>query len=68
MPTKLELGGMSGGPFIGLFETESFVSYYALSGIVTEQPGCGDDESSFSIERVIASRADCITDSGYIRF
>jgi hypothetical protein len=58
------LGGVSGGPLISWFESESYIATYTLSGIITEHPDY--EENEFTIERVIATRADFIQHSGRI--
>lgn len=63
-PPISDLGGISGGPLISWFESEQYIATYALSGIVIEHPDYRNNE--FSIERVIAIRADFIQDSGRI--
>ena len=63
-PPFYNLGGVSGGPLISWFETESFVSHFCLSGIVTEHPDY--EKNDFAIERLVAIRADLISDNGTI--
>ncbi len=63
-PPKYNLGGISGGPLIGWFESDNFVTHYRLSGIVTECPDY--DNSNFLIERLVAVRADLIREDGKI--
>jgi len=63
-PPKYGLGGISGGPLITWVESEHYVASYALGGIITEHPDYTNNE--FSIERVIASRADLISASGRV--
>lgn len=64
-PEKYDLGGVSGGPLISWFETPQHVAHYRLSGIITQHPDYA--KSDFAIERVIATRADAITEGGNIR-
>ncbi len=63
-PENYHSGGVSGGPLIGWFETENHISYYRLSGIVTEEPD--PEKSHFTVERLIAARADLIRENGTI--
>lgn len=63
-PEKYDLGGVSGGPLISWFESPQHVVHYRLSGIITQHPDYAN--SDFAIERIIASRADAITESGRI--
>ncbi|MDO9533224.1 MAG: hypothetical protein Q7O12_14005 [Deltaproteobacteria bacterium] len=53
-----DLGGISGGPLISWFETSNYISYYKLSGIITE--------ANATLETVVASRAECINEDGTI--
>lgn len=63
-PPEYNLGGVSGGPMIGIFETKGGIIHYCLSGIITE---CPDFENSdIAIERLIATRADLIYEDGKI--
>jgi len=64
-PSNYNLGGVSGGPLISWFESANHVTHYRLSGIVTEHPDY--ENSDFSIERLIAIRADVVRDNGTIR-
>lgn len=64
LPLEYGLGGISGGPLISWFESDLHISTYALSGIITEHPDYENNE--FSVERVVAVRADFIQDSGRI--
>ena len=64
-PEKYDLGGVSGGPLISWIESPQHVAYYRLSGIITQHPDYANND--FAIERIIASRADAITESGRIR-
>jgi hypothetical protein len=63
-PPGYNLGGASGGPLITLLETDHHVTSYTLGGIIAEHPDY--DQGDFSIERVIATRADLVTSSGQI--
>lgn len=65
LPENCELGGISGGPILGVFETDSYVWFCRLSGIVTEHPNY--ENSDFSVERIVGCRADFSTESGFIR-
>src|SRR5436309_3235191 len=65
LPLNCELGGISGGPIIGIFETEAFVAHHSLSGIIVEHPNYA--VSDFSVERIVGARADVVTESGMIR-
>jgi len=58
LPPNRDLGGISGGPLISWFETPNYVSYYKLSGIISE--------ANATLENVIAKRAECINDDGTI--
>lgn len=58
LPEGHDLGGISGGPLIGLFETENHVAHYCLSGVISQvHPKFGN---------VVAKRADFIQDDGSI--
>ena len=63
-PPEYNLGGVSGGPMIGVFETNGGLIQYCLSGIVTECPDF--EKSDIAIERLIATRADLIYEDGKI--
>jgi hypothetical protein len=63
-PPQYGLGGISGGPLISWFEAENHVATYALSGIVTEHPDY--ENNAFSVERVVAVRADVVQENGHI--
>jgi len=63
-PPRYGLGGVSGGPLITWLESENYVSTFALGGIITEHPKY--EENDFSVERVIAERADLISASGRV--
>lgn len=65
-PPEYDLGGVSGGPLISWFESESFVSHYCLSGIVVEHPDYKNNKDMPVLERLIAIRADSIAESGKI--
>lgn len=65
-PPEYELGGISGGPLISWFESESFVTHHCLSGIVIEHPDYKNNMDMPPIERLIAIRADSIAESGKI--
>ncbi|MGF6759386.1 hypothetical protein [Paraburkholderia sp. GAS42] len=65
-PPEYELGGVSGGPLISWFESENFVSHHCLSGIVIEHPDYKNNKDMPPIERLIAIRADSISESGKI--
>lgn len=61
---QCNLGGVSGGPLISLFESDNFITHHRLSGIVTEHPDY--DNCNFSTERLVAVRADLISEDGKI--
>jgi hypothetical protein len=65
MPPNYNLGGISGGPIIGIFETSDYLAFYRLSGVIIEHPNYS--ENDFSVERIVGSRVDAITASGTIR-
>jgi hypothetical protein len=56
---------VSGGPLISWFESENHITQYRLLGIITQHPDYTN--SDFAIERLVATRADAITDIGSIR-
>jgi hypothetical protein len=58
LPDHHDLGGISGGPLIGWFETPGHFTHYALCGIISE--------AHQVLENVAARRADCIMDEGRI--
>jgi hypothetical protein len=58
LPPKHQLGGISGGPLIGWFETPGHFTTYALSGIISE--------AHQDLEYVVARRADFIREDGSI--
>ena len=64
LPLNSNLGGISGGPIIGLFEGPGNVCFHQLSGIITEHPNYID--SDFTIERIAGTLADFISESGKI--
>jgi hypothetical protein len=66
VPPKASLGGISGGPALGLFTEPDDGLSYRLSGIITEHPDYSD--SPFAIERIVATAADVITASGRLRY
>lgn len=63
-PPRYGLGGISGGPLITWIESRNYVASYALGGIISEHPDYS--ENDFSIERVVACRADLITTAGRV--
>lgn len=65
-PPLYNLGGISGGPLISWFESKAHIVHYRLSGIVTEHPDYKGNTDFPPIERLIAARADLITESGTI--
>jgi len=65
LPPDADLGGISGGPIIGIFETKSHVAFHGLCGVITEHPHY--DHSDISIERIVGAAAEAITESGKIR-
>lgn len=58
LPPNYDLGGISGGPLISWFETPNYISYYKLSGIISQ--------ANKTLENVVAKRADYINDDGTI--
>ncbi|MGE0851983.1 MAG: hypothetical protein AB7O44_20590 [Hyphomicrobiaceae bacterium] len=58
LPPKHRLGGISGGPLIGWFESASHLVHYALSGVISQ--------AHPELENVIARRADFIQEDGTI--
>lgn len=66
LPPATDLGGISGGPLISWFESENFVTHHCLSGIVIEHPDYQNNKDMPPIERLIAIRADFISESGKI--
>ncbi len=65
LPVRCELGGMSGGPIIALFESGPHSFRARLAGIVTEHPNYVSD--GFSPEQIIGTSAEVITEYGTIR-
>jgi hypothetical protein len=59
MPPNHDLGGISGGPLIGIFETDNHFYHFRWCGIISQ--------ANASLENVVAKRADCITEDGFIR-
>lgn len=59
LPPNANLGGISGGPLIGWFETASGITQYRLCGIISQ--------ASPMLENVVAKRADFIMPDGGIR-
>jgi hypothetical protein len=57
-PPNHRLGGISGGPLIGWFESASHLTHYVLSGIICE--------AHQELENVVARRADFIGEDGSI--
>jgi hypothetical protein len=64
LPRNFNLGGVSGGPLISWFESPNHVAHYRLSGIITEHPDY--EQNDVSVERVVAIRADLISEEGRI--
>jgi hypothetical protein len=58
LPPNHRLGGISGGPLIGLFESTSYLTHHVLSGIISQ--------AHQELENVIARRADLICEDGSI--
>jgi hypothetical protein len=58
LPPNHRLGGISGGPLIGLFETEGHLTQHVLSGVISQ--------AHHELENVVARRADFICDDGSI--
>lgn len=65
-PPQYDLGGISGGPVISWFESGHLVSHHRLSAIVTEHPDYAGNHDIPPIERLIAIRADAISETGKI--
>jgi hypothetical protein len=59
LPRNSDLGGISGGPLVGWFESPNHLATYRLSGIISQ--------AHAGLERVIAKRADFIRDDGTIQ-
>jgi hypothetical protein len=58
LPLEHWLGGISGGPLIGLFESPSHLAYHVLSGVIIKVHQ--------ELEKVIARRADFVGEDGSI--
>ena len=58
-PPGYDSGGISGGPLISWFETETHVAHYCLSGIISQ--------AHAELEYLVAKRADFIRGDGSIR-
>jgi hypothetical protein len=58
LATNDRLGGISGGPLIGWFETPDHLAHYVLAGVISE--------AHQELENVVARRADFISDDGSI--
>lgn len=58
LPLNHDLGGISGGPLIGLFESANHVTHHVLSGIISQ--------AHQGLENVVARRADFICEDGSI--
>ncbi|MDM0045711.1 hypothetical protein QTH91_14570 [Variovorax dokdonensis] len=65
-PAQYDLGGISGGPLISWFETEQHVTHHRLSAIVTEHPDYAMNSDVPPIARLVAIRADAISETGKI--
>jgi hypothetical protein len=63
-PPQYGMGGISGGPLITWLESDHYISSYVLGGIIIEHPDYSSND--FTIERVIAVRADVIMNTGRI--
>lgn len=59
LPANADLGGISGGPLVGWFETDSGLTHYRLCGIISQ--------ASAMLENVVAKRAEFIRPDGTIR-
>lgn len=59
LPPNYDLGGISGGPLISWFENANYISYYRLSGIISQ--------ANKTLENIVTKRADCIKDDGTLR-
>ena len=59
LPANYQLGGISGGPLIGLFETPNHLTEHVFCGIVSK--------ANPELENVVCIRADYIRDDGSIR-
>lgn len=58
LPSNHRLGGISGGPLIGLFDSANHLTHHVLSGIISQ--------AHQQLENVIARRADFICEDGAI--
>jgi hypothetical protein len=58
LPPNHRLGGISGGPLIGLFQSANLLTHHVLSGIISE--------AHQELEYVVARRADFICEDGSI--
>jgi hypothetical protein len=58
LPPNHRLGGISGGPLIGLFESAGHLTQHVLSGIISQ--------AHQELENVVARRADFICEDGSI--
>jgi len=65
-PPQYPLGGISGGPLVSWFESDAHLVHYRLSGIVVEHPDYAGNTDLPPIERLVAVRADTITETGRI--
>jgi len=65
-PAQYDLGGISGGPLIGWFESEQHIAHCRLSAIVTEHPDYAGNGDLQPNERLVAARADVISETGKI--
>ena len=59
-----DMGGVSGGPLLAISESENYIVTHTIAGIITEHPRY--DKGVFPRERVVAARADHITDLGRV--
>ncbi len=59
LPPQADLGGVSGGPVVGWFETASGITQYRLCGIISQ--------ASAMLENVVAKRAEFIMPDGSVR-
>jgi len=62
--SNYDFGGISGGPIIGIFETEQGLYVHALAGVIVEHPNYHED--GFSVEQIVGARVDTVTESGKI--
>lgn len=65
-PPQYDLGGISGGPVISWFESGAHITHHRLSAIVTEHPNYAENQDMPPIERLVAIRADAISETGKI--